>query len=180
MGLDMYLYANSKRVCKDALRAMNDTQERKDWYAKRGIAMYWRKANAIHNWFVENVQDGEDDCRTYDVEPRQLVELRDLCKKVIAASKLVPDKVVSGYEGRNMTPMYEVIEDPSVAMELLPTTSGFFFGSTAYDEYYLADLKYTADAIQKMLEHVEEVEPYRYEHERDRDWYVSFQYHSSW
>ena len=22
----------------------------------------WRKANAIHKWFVDNVQDGVDDC----------------------------------------------------------------------------------------------------------------------
>ena len=179
MGLDMYLYANSKRTCKDALRAMNDTQEWKDWYAKRGIAMYWRKANAIHNWFVENVQGGEDDCHTYDVEPRQLVELRDLCKQVIDASKLVEQTECDPY-GSAAFPVYKVIEDPSVAEELLPTTSGFFFGSTAYDEYYLADLEYTANAIQKMLEHVKEVEPYRFEHERDRDWYVNFQYHSSW
>ena len=24
---------------------------------------YWRKANAIHKWFVDNVQDGNDDCK---------------------------------------------------------------------------------------------------------------------
>ena len=30
-------------------------------------AGYWRKANAIHRWFVENVQKGEDDCRDYYV-----------------------------------------------------------------------------------------------------------------
>jgi hypothetical protein len=26
-------------------------------------AGYWRKANAIHRWFVDNVQDGNDDCK---------------------------------------------------------------------------------------------------------------------
>lgn len=24
---------------------------------------YWRKANAIHGWFVDNVQKGNDDCK---------------------------------------------------------------------------------------------------------------------
>ena len=24
---------------------------------------YWRKANAIHSWFVENCQDGVDECQ---------------------------------------------------------------------------------------------------------------------
>jgi len=26
---------------------------------------YWRKANQIHNWFVENVKDGVDNCGNY-------------------------------------------------------------------------------------------------------------------
>ena len=42
--------------------------------------IYWRKANAIHKWFVENVQEGVDDCGEYEVTVEQLTELRDLCK----------------------------------------------------------------------------------------------------
>lgn len=41
-------------------------------------AMYWRKANAIHKWFVDNVQGGEDDCGEYYVDPEQLKQLLDL------------------------------------------------------------------------------------------------------
>ena len=32
----------------------------------------WRKANQIHNWFVQNVQYGEDDCRKYEVDTKAL------------------------------------------------------------------------------------------------------------
>ena len=38
---------------------------------------YWRKANAIHQWFVDNVQHGVDDCREYLVERGQLQTLLD-------------------------------------------------------------------------------------------------------
>ena len=37
-------------------------------------------------------------------------------------------------------------------MELLPTTSGFFFGGTDYDEYYVNDIKETIDIVTKVLE----------------------------
>ena len=35
---------------------------------------YWRKANQIHNWFVNNVQNGNDNCGTYYVGVEQLEE----------------------------------------------------------------------------------------------------------
>ncbi len=33
---------------------------------------YWRKANGIHAWFVQNVQEGEDDCKEYYVSQSKL------------------------------------------------------------------------------------------------------------
>lgn len=184
MGLDMYLKVNSKAVCKDALRAMDETEKWKEWYLCRGIAMYWRKANAIHKWFVDNVQYGEDDCKIYEVLPSKLVELRDTCKEVIENSKLVDGQVVSGYKfvDDELVPQYadgKVIEDASKANELLPTQDGFFFGATEYNEWYLADLEYTANAIQLMLEHTVG-DGWEVTHESDPDWDVQFYYHSSW
>ena len=43
--------------------------------------MYWRKANAIHNWFVVNCQKGVDECQRTYIERSQLVELKDACDK---------------------------------------------------------------------------------------------------
>src|SRR5690349_7231665 len=43
---------------------------------------YWRKANHIHNWFVENVQHGKDDCGEYYVTKDDLLKLLSECKKV--------------------------------------------------------------------------------------------------
>ena len=33
---------------------------------------YWRKANQIHKWFVDNVQDGEDNCELHYVSLESL------------------------------------------------------------------------------------------------------------
>lgn len=184
MGLDMYLKVNSKAVCKDALRAMNETDKWKEHYLFAGTAMYWRKANAIHKWFVDNVQHGEDDCKMYEVSANKLVELRDACKEVIANSKLVDGHVLSSYKfvGDEMVPQYDdgkVIEDASTANRLLPTQDGFFFGTTEYNEWYLADLEYTANAIQMMLEHTVG-DGWEVTHESDPGWQVRFYYRSSW
>lgn len=131
----------------------------------------WRKANQIHNWFVQNVQNGKDECRTYRVTSAQLITLRDTCKKVIDASQLIPGKVVNGYllkdvieaefieedgdtKGFLKEPILEdglVIKDPSVAEDLLPTIDGFFFGSRNYDEFYYDDVKRTYHELSKLL-----------------------------
>lgn len=136
MGLDMYL---EKRTY---IKNWNFTEE-KDKHevtVKRGgeirtdikpervtniveEVMYWRKANAIHKWFVDNVQDGNDNCGSYFVEHSQLEKLAELCEKVV------------------------ITRNP----EHLPTQEGFFFGSTDTDEYYFDQLKETADQIREIL-----------------------------
>ena len=136
-------------------------------YIEEEIA-YWRKANAIHNWFVENVQEGADDCDTYYVDESKLKELVDICKKIISTTVLIDGKVKNGQrledgEWIDILEDGKLVEDVSIAEELLPTTSGFFFGSTEYDEYYIQDLKET----------VEMLEPYL---EKGGDFY----YHASW
>lgn len=120
---------------------------------------YWRKANHIHKWFVENVQSGIDNCSLYEVTEEQLEELLDICREVLDNSKLVKGKIVVGQTLKNGKWVNdyedgEYIENPSVAKELLPTTSGFFFGGTEYDQWYLEDVKYTIQAIEDVLKTV--------------------------
>lgn len=88
---------------------------------------YWRKANAIHQWFVDNCQDGVDDCRTSYVSPEQLKELRDLC------ADLLKDR------------------NPERAKDELPPQSGFFFGGTEIDDWYWNDLELTVSQLTKIL-----------------------------
>ena len=120
--------------------------------------MYWRKANHIHNWFVENVQDGNDNCATYHVSPGDLKALLDACERVIEASELVDGEVYMGTvydqenpDGKVLTEAGKVIKDPTVAMALLPTRSGFFFGNEDYDQDYLESVVETRDWLVRML-----------------------------
>lgn len=91
---------------------------------------YWRKANHIHNWFVQNVQDGRDECQKSYVPKEKLEELLNICKEVLA--------------------------DHSKASELLPTVSGFFFGGIEYDEYYFQDVEDTVNILEPLLKELEE------------------------
>lgn len=164
MGLDMYL----ERIHRNADEYRNVNLDNFD-FEEVG---YWRKANAIHKWFVENVQDGEDDCGQYEVSKEQLEELLDVCKEVLDKAVMAPGKIVNG---RRLTKdgWEDILEDgmtvlnPEVCEELLPTQCGFFFGSTDYDEYYLDNIKETVSILTKVLE------------ETDFDEYKIY-YSSSW
>jgi hypothetical protein len=119
-------------------------------------AAYWRKANAIHKWFVDHCQDGRDECQESYVERDKLKELLELCRRVLALAKTEPGDVVTGisYRGgtqRVNTPQGKVIANAAEIAELLPATSGFFFGSTAYDEGYLDDIESTVKQLTKAL-----------------------------
>jgi hypothetical protein len=93
---------------------------------------YWRKANQIHNWFVENIQDGIDDCTYHrEVTEEDLEELLDVCKRVYNSI---------------------AVGEQIIAKELLPTRQGFFFGDIDYDEYYVQDIEHTIDIITEVLE----------------------------
>jgi hypothetical protein len=116
--------------------------------------MYWRKSNQIHNWFVNNVQDGKDDCGEYYVSVDQLKELLGVCKNVlehIEKSEKTKQMVEVGWsDGKPMMEEVEVYVSPEIE-ELLPTTDGFFFGSTEYDEYYVSDIKSTITELETIL-----------------------------
>lgn len=45
----------------------------------------------------------------------------------------------------------EVLKDHSKGPELLPTMSGFFFGSTDYDDYYYDDVEAVRDYVKDKL-----------------------------
>lgn len=88
-------------------------------------ALYWRKANAIHSWFVNNVQNGEDNCGEYYVSHDKLDELFNVCTEALAT------------------------KDPS----LLAPVEGFFFGSTDIDEWYWESIKRTIKEIKRIKKH---------------------------
>lgn len=110
---------------------------------------YWRKANAIHQWFVDNIQNGNDDCEDYRVTQKDLQILIDTLKEVynsLCNKEMVTKKVQDGSIEYEIKVFKE--EDLEIAKELLPTQEGFFFGGTQYDEYYFEDIKKTLNDLQ--------------------------------
>lgn len=91
---------------------------------------YWRKANAIHRWFVQQVQEGVDECQWSMVTRDHLQALHARVRQVLA--------------------------HPDEAPRVLPTQAGFFFGSTAYDEWYFSDLRETDEIVSRALKMPEE------------------------
>ena len=55
-----------------------------EWFSIFTEVGYWRKANHIHSWFVENVQGGNDDCSYYTVKEDNFVDLKKTCEKVVS------------------------------------------------------------------------------------------------
>jgi hypothetical protein len=137
MGLDMYLNKRTYvqywehngddnyevKVTKGGEPTKIDPKKVKYIIEEAG---YWRKQNQIHKWFVENVQEGIDNCGEYYVSKDDLETLLDLCQKVKA--------------------------DNSLADSLLPSASGFFFGGTEYDEWYFNGIDNTIEILKEVLE----------------------------
>ena len=137
MGLDMYL--KGSRYISSWKEGEKELGEKiAQFVGQEGMAVnivemevgYWRKANAVHQWFVKNVQDDVDDCKSYWVPRKKLLELQDVCNQVLA--------------------------DVTLASSLLPTQGGFFFGNLEYDEWYMENLEITLQNIQKALSLPEE------------------------
>lgn len=90
--------------------------------------IYWRKVNCVNNWVNKNVGTVEN-CERVEITIEQLKELKETCQKVL--------------------------ENNSLADEILPTQSGFFFGSIDYDKWYFNDLEYTISVIDELLKNEE-------------------------
>jgi hypothetical protein len=130
MGLDMYL--TKKRFMWTEDRDSTELRKVSDKFGNGAEVSrvefetgYWRKANSIHKWFVDNVQGGKDDCEQYEVSRDQLREL--------------------------LTQINIVLGDNKLAEKILPCQSGFFFGETVYNDWYFKDLRYTKELLESIL-----------------------------
>ena len=141
MGLDMYLY-NSKHT--DINFEGDDDR-----------CLYWRKANQIHNWFVQNCQGGVDDCGRYAITVADLMKLKELCEKILTMTekrKAMRYTSFCAREKEEVDVLYLTLEGVEYAIEHLPSRSGFFYGSTEYDDWYVWELKNTVEQINDTLD----------------------------
>ena len=157
MGLDMYLYrkeyvstfawTQDEKAVKEAnlhsviANHFNIDPNMGGIYVDYCVA-YWRKANAIHGWFVNTLAGGVDECQPIYVSLDKLIELRELANSVVLT--------------------------PAMAGDILPTQSGFFFGSSDIDEWYISDMKKTVEMLDKVISSVSPED------------YPTFFYQASW
>ena len=105
----------------------NDPEYNKLVNDNREEVMYWRKANQVTEWFVRNAGlEADSDCEVIEISEDQLQQLYDDCDKVV--------------------------KNPKLADEVMPTSNGFFFGSTEYGERYFDQLKETMDGLQRIFD----------------------------
>jgi hypothetical protein len=129
---DYNAWAGLKGICPDieGVEELNSEVHESGNYTKylsltKEIG-YWRKANAIHNWFVENCQDGIDECQLSEVSREDLEDLLENC--------------------------YKVVNKKSNPEETLPPTGGFFFGNTDVSHpYYMDYIKSTISILEKAI-----------------------------
>jgi hypothetical protein len=183
MGLDMYLYRNMdqngnvlnitpKQILKKdgfeelIARALKPATSYLQPNIKTPIAV-WRKANAIHQWFISNCADDIDDCQEIDVSVEKLQQLKNTCEKILKQPT-----------------------NAALMIDLLPPQSGFFFGDTDLNnpdtlDEYLDDVKYTNDLLSNELTIAKEFEKYKIPSKYNPNklvtpiW-VSYTYRASW
>ena len=148
MGLDMYLEAR-KYVSKFDYKADDNTptaeyagvlgafpvgSDEFGDFAGANVSItvgYWRKANQIHNWFVQECAGGEDDCRPISVDSDKLRTLRATIEFLLS-----------------------IKDEPNAeeqARKLLAPAEGFFFGTYEIDEWYWNDLERTKNILDKAI-----------------------------
>lgn len=155
MGLDMYLeekvYIGEQYEHREIKGTINITTSSEEKRLDKGMKnlselvyniAYWRKANAIHGWITK---DSEDD-REVEVSGKKLLELVDICKKVKKSllKEGTHEVEVENYGKKKTVVVYK---NTDLADELLSPSTGFFFGSQLYNEWYVQDLDNTIEQL---------------------------------
>jgi hypothetical protein len=178
MGLDMYLSAK-KYVSGWNFDGSRDTSEYDTLREMYGMKKcegspsaevsfnvgYWRKANAIHGWFVRECGGGVDECQVMYVDREKLLALKNHCLAALAKKPAsFPQPVAStGTPINSFTDIGTAIaqewaiqtheaefNDPDETDPLRPT-AGFFFGNTEKNEWYYEDLEQTVEILDSAL-----------------------------
>ena len=136
MGLDMFLCKinvadiGRKEPYDYGDPELNEKYRDERWDVPGEEIGYWRKANAIHGWFVNKIAGGVDECQRIYVEAEQLAGLLTTAKEAMGRLKA---------------------RDVSWLESNLPPMEGFFFGTYQYDEGYEEDLRNTVVILEKAL-----------------------------
>lgn len=159
MGLDMYLSRNLdqngnvlKITPQDAFnnaafaKLLKHATQSNVSYLQPNISVniaYWRKANAIHQWFISHCAADVDNCQAIAVDIEDLHELKDTCDRILNAPT-----------------------DIDLMESLLPPQGGFFFGDTDLNDTdtlnsYLDNVEYTNHILSEEFKIVDEFKKHK-------------------
>lgn len=149
MGLDMFLYVKTSNYFSKWWKG----SEPKDYeypevlkffetdigressasveVTKKFKIAYWRKFNALHGHISSSYYEGDG-----EYKGQNIVLTKENIEEMLKLLK-------------------EIDEEPGEAPELMPTTSGFFFGSLDYDDWYFHDVAYTIIVFENLLKVLE-------------------------
>ena len=100
---------------------------------------------------ITNFEDRERLGKIFENELKELIKILTKIKKALKDCPTSKKQVKVGWD--NKGPIYEEITVYccDLANELLPPTSGFFFGSQDIDEWYIKDLNYSIKIFKQAL-----------------------------
>lgn len=159
MGLDIYFKRANKIDFQFAKKKENEVEDAYKELELEDIG-YFRKVNCLLPFFGY-----EDDCSIHPIEKSQIEDLVYTAKELLIIygtfyAQLQLYKVdLEAYksDSKKTKLIQEKIDNlwkpfETAAQEKLPTTTGFFFGSQAYREHYVADLKDIVEIFTKILD----------------------------
>ena len=170
MGLDMNVYTNSRELAKMvAEEYWADDEFAAECARKCGEIGYWRKFSNMHGWMVDNVQDGDDDCKDYRIAPSMFMKLFHIIENCVA--------ILDDYEDEE-----DALER---IYEIFPERDGFFFmSSSEWQIEHIRDTYRWFNVLLKYLECDVKAETLYFRNpdtgEVDKDWEVYLWYNSSW
>ena len=144
MGLDMYMSANrwllgesygkpiDQMSYEIVTTSLGLTQIDIDKLPRKNATVsitvgYWRKAHDIHQWFVDNVQNGEDNCAQYDVSRTELIELKEAIQRVLADPDQYHTEFSSNYDWDSDVEAVFTRTWANIDLWLSPTYNNFDF-----------------------------------------------------
>lgn len=159
MGLDIYFKRANKIDFQFAKKKENEVEDAYKELELEDIG-YFRKVNCLLPFFGY-----EDDCSIHPIEKSQIEDLVYTAKELLIIygtfyAQLQLYKVdLEAYksDSKKTKLIQEKIDNlwkpfETAAQEKLPTTTGFFFGSQAYRDYYVQDLMDIVEIFTKVLD----------------------------
>lgn len=170
MGLDIYLFRTRIATDNDAKKIkeiIKDNSNETDIVEVKTDVAYWRKANAIHHFFMNINKNSFEKTGEIRVSLEDIQKLLDICKRIKKEAVLKNERIIGSYtikDGKEV-PNYiegQIIENQEICEELLPTESGFFFGPTEYNSFYMNQIDSTIEQLEKIIESHQKYDVYTY------------------